>query len=722
MTHIHQHDQSDCGVACLASVLHYFHKEVPALNRLRKLSGTTASGTTMLGLVDAAGACGLDAEGYEADLESLRNCNELAILHVVKDQKWEHYVVCYGYDLKKKTWQIGDPADRHISFISDDELKNIWMSRKLILFKDPDPNKMVPSSRHQKFRWIKALIEKDINILGLALFLGICMSILGLSTAVFSQRLLDDILPSGDMLRLMVGLGLLLVLLFIRSGFSLIRQIFIYRQSRDFNTRTLDFFFGRLIRLPMTFFTHRKTGDLVARLNDIQRIQKTISSLIADVMIDVIMILVASIAVMAYNLKIGFFVLAWVPIYGLIIWRYHSPIVKGQERVMKKYAENEHNFVQVVRGIAPIKSYRRESIFKQLTNQIFSTFQESIYTLSMIGARFNFISEVVGTFFLVSVLAWTSWSVYSGDMTAGALMAILQMTGLIMASAGNLAITNIQLQEARIAFNRMYEFTSLSKENTGTSTQTKSSAEFEELTVNALSFRFPGHHSLLKDVSFQVKKGEIIGIWGEIGSGKSTLFNVLLRFLKHESGQILINGKEHSEFSLDKLRSIIGIVPQTPIIFNGSLLDNILLGLPADTPEVLQEFLEAYHLDQQFSHFPNGLMTTLEEDGVNISGGQRRLISLARALYHNPQLLLLDEPTSDLDYRSVQYLFSVLENLRNRAGVIVLTHDVRMARQADRIYLLENGTIDTYGTHDHLLKDKNNYSQTWEDYLIPVLP
>src|SRR5690606_4733543 len=148
----------------LASVLHYLRKDVPELNRLRELSGTTVTGTTMLGLLQAAEGCGLSAEAYEADLANLRECDDLVILHVVKDQKWEHYMVCYGYDDKKKAWQIGDPADRHISFLSDEVLSNIWISRKLLLFKDPEPNKKSISSKHRKFRWLKTLIREDVNI------------------------------------------------------------------------------------------------------------------------------------------------------------------------------------------------------------------------------------------------------------------------------------------------------------------------------------------------------------------------------------------------------------------------------------------------------------------------------------------------------------------------------------------------------------------------------
>ncbi len=718
--HISQHDKSDCGVACLASAMYFFRKSAPGLNWLRERSGTTKLGTSMLGLLQAARECGLIAEGYEADIESLRECNDLTILHVVKEQKWSHYIVCYGYDSRKKRWNIGDPSMRDIIWLTDEELSGIWKTKKLLLLKDPNPNRDKDLSRTNKWRWLKHLVREDINILSLALFLGVCISVLGLSTAIFSQKLLDKILPSGEVTILIAGLALLFVLLLIRSGFSLIRQIFLFRQSRDFNNRILNFFFARLIRLPMTFFSRRKTGDLVARLNDIQRIQKTISTLVADVMIDVIMIIVATVGVMMYTAAIGLFVLIWIPVFGLIVWRFHRSIVNSQDLVMKNYAVNEHNFVEVVRGISTIKSHRKEKVYQNLTNKIFSDFQQSIYQLAMVGTRFNFFSEVTGTVFLILVVGWSSWLVLQEQMTSGALMAVLQLTALLMASAGTLAMTNIQLQEARIAFQRMYEFTSLNLENIENEEDSIKLSEFKELKVNQLSFRFPGRSLLLENVSFGVQKGEMISIWGEIGSGKSTLFNILLRHLIYESGEITINAKDISEIQISELRTLIGVVPQSPIVFNGSLYSNIFLGSPPSSEEALKKFLEEYGLDHIFQKFPNGYMTLLEENGNNISGGQRRMLNLVRTLYDCPQLLLLDEPTSDLDHESFHFLLTVLEQLKEQCGIINLTHDVRLARQSDRIYILKNGRMDEFGTHDELMACDNLYTNAWKDYLMPM--
>src|SRR5690606_14333927 len=213
----------------------------------------------------------------------------------------------------------------------------------------------------------------------------------------------------------------------------------------------------------------------------------------------------------------------------------------------------------------------------------------------------------------------------------------------------------------------------------------------------------------------------MICIWGEIGSGKSSLFNILQRYLTYESGDVSINGEEISSIPLHILRSHIGVVPQDPVVFNGSLIENILLDQIPESKSGFQTFMEEYGLEQILLKFPDGLMTVLEEDGSNISGGQRRLINLIRTLYHRPQILLLDEVTSDLDQESIQYLFSLLGKLRGNMSIIVLTHDVRVARHSDRIYILEDGRMNIQGSHENLMTYENLYSNSWKDYLIPFM-
>lgn len=227
---IRQKDQSDCGVACLASVIQFYGGE-QKLEHLRELSGTTKTGTTLLGLYQAANKIGLLAEAYEADIENLRKQEFPCILHIVKEKRLQHYVIYYGVD--NDQFLINDPAEG-VKLIPASELDELWQSKALLLLK-PTP-KFVQKKEIQQARWhwLKELVLEDLEILILALALGIFITVLSLSTAIFSQQLIDIILPNRDITKLFLGTIFLSFLLLGRSGLTYIRQLFLIRQSRDF--------------------------------------------------------------------------------------------------------------------------------------------------------------------------------------------------------------------------------------------------------------------------------------------------------------------------------------------------------------------------------------------------------------------------------------------------------------------------------------------------------
>jgi ATP-binding cassette subfamily B protein len=523
------------------------------------------------------------------------------------------------------------------------------------------------------------------------------IALLGLATAIFSQKLLDDILPSGDQLRLLAGAALLLVLLLARSGLSYLRSLFLLRQNRDFNVRIIDHFFGRLLQLPKSFFDHRKTGDLIARMNDTRRIQQTIARIISGVALDILLIIVASVAIFSYHWQVGLLAIAWIPVFAWVVYRFHPQIVQGQRQVMQSYAANESNYVDTIQGIGPIKVHNRQSIFKQVTTAVYTLFQEAILNLGKVSIRFNLWTEIVSTIFVVGIITMSALLVLQASLSMGSMIAILQMIGILMGGVASVAMANIDLQEARIAFDRMFEFTTIPSEYEEAADSPEAIVQdFEELRVEQLSFRFPGRPAILKDISFRLRKGEWIAILGESGCGKSTLLQILQKFYAPDGGQIRINSTDLDLLSFEAWR-------------------NILLGKPVKDPAALEAFFIKYGFDSFFRKLPNGYATLLGESGVNISGGQQQLVALARALYHRPQVLLLDEPTAALDRNTEVFVLDLLKRLSSEVAIIMLTHRIRTANAANRIYIIEDGAISQQGQHQQLIQSDNLYARAWSD-------
>ncbi|GHT71768.1 hypothetical protein FACS189455_4300 [Bacteroidia bacterium] len=287
-------------------------------------------------------------------------------------------------------------------------------------------------------------------------------------------------------------------------------------------------------------------------------------------------------------------------------------------------------------------------------------------------------------------------------MKLGELMAIITIGGMIISSTASLSGVNIRLQEAGIALERFFEFLKaepeFEPENRVQVHSTKVNSKQEEmgdlyLQINNLSFRFTGRKKLFESLSMEVRRGEIVSLFGEVGSGKSTLIQILQKHYFPESGEILFNGKSIIEYPTPLWREYIGVVCQHTKIFNGNVLENICLGNYMEEAELIIQFCKEYGFNTFFEAFPQGFNTLLGEDGIKISGGQQQLIALARALYRRPAILLMDEPTSAMDIKTEQFVTDLLKKHKEQYATLLVTHRTHLAGISDRVYELMNGKI-----------------------------
>ena len=707
-THSLQLEQSDCGVACLLSLIHYYGGS-NSLEKLRELSGTTKQGTTLLGLYQTANKIGFTAEGNEADIQALIDHKAPVILHVIIENKLQHYVVCYGF--KDDKFIIGDPA-KGIVFYTIEELDKIWVSKSCLTL-EPNQNFIkATETKKSKKEWFLKLLKENKQLLIIGIVLGIGIAVLGMAMSVFSQKLIDDILPSQNTKKLISGIGLLTFLLLVRVGFSTIRELLLIRQSKDFNNRIIDSFYTSLLHLPKPFFDTRKIGELVARLNDTNRVQKVIKFIASNFVIDVLVVLVSFGFLFFYSWQVGIIALVSIPIYFFIIYCFNSKIIKYQKEVMQSYALSESNYISSMQGIASIKNFNRQSFFQKVNQIVFGNLQNKIVDLGKINVRLSLFSGIAGVLFLITILSYTSLQVYNKQMQLGELMAILGIAGSLLPSITNLALIAIPINEAKIAFNRMFEFTSIEKEKQGEIVL----KDFNSLEMKNLSFRFAGRSQLLKNVNLSIRKGELNAIVGESGSGKSTLGQVLQKFYEFENGSITINNKNNiNDIELESWRDLVGVVPQEITIFSGNVLDNILLG-KEDKPENVVKFCKDYGFEEFIKHFPQGYATVLGEEGVNLSGGQKQIIALARVLYKKPQLLILDEATAAMDRKTEKFSIDLISKLKKEIAVLFISHRLEtLKKYADTIYVLEDGKTVVQGNHNELLETSNFYSDYWKE-------
>ena len=711
-TFSHQQDQSDCGVACLLSVLR-FHGGYRSLESLRELSGTSKQGTTLLGLYQAAQNIGFKTTGYEADFEHLQKLKAPSILHVILENRLQHYVVCYGYQNGKYT--IGDPG-KGILELSELELAEIWISKSLLELLPTENLEQITQVNQEKWNWFKSILQEDAGLLTIIFGLSMIFAILGMAMAVFSQKLIDDILPSKNIGKLLISLVLITFLLTARGGIGYIAGHFAIRQGRDFNNRLIARFFSCLVYLPKSFFDNRRIGELVERMNDTSRIQTAIAGIVTELLKNFLLVIVGEVVLFIYSPFLGTISLISLPIFGLISWRYHKAIIRAQWNVMAANAHKSSNYVDSMNGIATIKSNHKEKEFSSLNQMIYGFYQDKLLTLGKVGISLQLIAEIASVLITVTLLSSGSWMIIAGKLTIGELMAVLGITNGIFPAIVSLAFANITLQGAKVAFDRMYEFSAIRPEFE------KESAEkadpFENILtieVKDLSFRFPGRKQLLKDISLILPKGKMIALLGESGCGKTTFLNILQRFYEPERGEISVNGSLLERISIPAWRKQTGVVPQEVNLFNGTLIYNICLSTHLEDVQRCFDFCTQSGLHNYFMEFPQNYSTLLGEQGINISGGQKQLVGLARALWRDPGFLILDEPTSAMDRNTENFVLNLLHKIRNTKCIILVTHRIKVAHNCDLICILENGSIQSAGNHDDLMSNVNLYSMSFSE-------
>jgi ATP-binding cassette subfamily B protein len=385
--------------------------------------------------------------------------------------------------------------------------------------------------------------------------------------------------------------------------------------------------------------------------------------------------------------------------------------------MMAGYARSESNYIDSIQGISAIKSLGwHESIIGR-NKSIYANFQEKVFSLGKIKISLGILTGIIGTLYLVMVLIYISVQVFRSMMSEGELLAVLSISSSLVPSILNLALVAIPVSEARVAVERMFEFSRIEPEESEVPDEMSVSTT-GEIRLENISFRYPGRPLLLRNIGLTIEKGKVVSLVGESGCGKSTLANILLRFYDAESGRIMVNGHTDSgSISLRQWRALTGIVPQEIHIFNGTILQNLIAGYGEEEIRCLAGMITALGLDKFIDSFPSGIMTLIGEEGINLSGGQRQLIAFIRALIKKPEILVIDEGTSGMDRGTESIITDLLRRLKKETGILLISHRINTIRDiSDRIYVMEDKSIVAEGSHDELMQFDNLYKRFWDDF------
>lgn len=674
-----QTEAAECGLACLAMVTSY-HGRLIDLPSMRRHFSLSLKGITLTGLMDMAVELAFAVRPLRLEPRELSALTAPCILH------WDlnHFVVLASAGRRNVT--IHDPAIgmRRLTYT---EASHHFTGVALELiptntFEKRDDRR--PASLLSMLGTVEGLKRSLAQIFMLAL----CLQVIGLLTPQLMQWIVDTVLTSADRTLLVTLTVSFTLLLAVQTAFSWMRSWMVVFLSTHLGIQWTANVFTHLIRLPVTFFDKRHVGDVVSRFESIQTIQRTLTTSFVEAVLDGLMAVTTFALMATYSLVLTSIVLVAVAAYALLRWIAYFRLRELNEEQMIFAARQVTHFLETVRGIQSIKLYGREAqrtarflnLVVDSANSGISTQQFAMFFQVTNAAIFG-IAGIVVTYIGATLAMQSIFSV-------GMLVAFLAYSTNFTARVGGLIDKSIELRMLSVQVERLADIVLAEPEVLSTGNDARLDLINDAIELKNVSFRYAdGEPLTLHDISFRIEAGESVAIVGPSGCGKTTLAKIILGLLIPSEGDVLLGGVSIQHIGLDRYRSMIGTVMHDDQLFAGSISDNVHFFDPTGNQRRVEECARLASVHDEIVAMPMGYGTLIGDMGNALSSGQRQRILLARALYKQPRVLVLDEATSHLDVASERVVTQSISGLKITR--ISITHRPESIAAADRAISLQ---------------------------------
>ncbi len=603
--------------------------------------------------------------------------------------------------------KLASPKHGMVTLSPDDLAESFPEGIELLLM---DRSNATPD---QKFGpgWFWPALRRYRGVLIQVLAASFVVQLFTLANPLLIQVIIDKVISQRSLDTLQV-LGIALVVVTILEGILGSLKTFLFAET----TNRIDQRLGaevidHLLRLPLDYFDRRPVGELGTRVAELEKIRNFLTGQALTTILDAAFSVICIAVMVVYSWLLTLIALCVLPIQiGLTILG--APLFRRQYRAAaEENAKTQSHLVEVLTGIQTVKAQNVEMVSRWRWQEFYSQYIARTFEKTITGTALNQTSQVLQKISQLMVLWIGASMVLKGELTLGQLIAFRIISGYVTQPLLRLSTIWQSIQELRVSFERLADVIDTPQESDEVD---KSKVMLPPLQGHVrfddLSFRFrPGQPQVLKDINLEVKAGTFVGIVGQSGSGKSTLMKLLPRLYAPEKGRILIDGYDIAKVELYSLRRQIGIVPQDPLLFSGTVSENIALTNPEASSEEIVRAASLANAHDFIMDLPSGYSTPVGERGASLSGGQRQRVAIARTLLSNPKLLVMDEATSALDYETERKVCdNMLSNLTDQT-VFFITHRLSTIRQADVIVMLHQGAVVEIGRHDELMSHRGRY-------------
>lgn len=703
---IKQRDITDCGAACLGSICGYFNLKISIAN-LRLLTNTDQRGTTVLGLVDAAIQLGFIASGVKGTAKSLQSIPTPAIAHFKRGNHSLHYVVVSKVNSNQV--EIMDPADGEIHQISMPEFLSLWTQVLILLY---------PSEKFQTGNQTRSFAARLFRIthavkkpLCYALLAALLYTVLGLSISYYLQVLIDQVIPSNNWSALRQNTIWIFLLLTTSLAIAFAKGTITIRINETLDNSLLLGYCKYILGLPQSFFDRMKTGEILSRITEAVKIRAFITDILVNFIITAVVILIALTLMFTYYWKLGIVMLLILPAYGCIFFFTNKLNRKFEKELIENTAAFESFLIESVDKMYTLRISNGHDLFLKKLDHKYYSFARSIRKSSYNQLISGISTESVARYFTLLLLGFGTTLILQGEITTGELFSFYAIVGFFTGPASSLITINRLFQNAKIASERFFEILDLPAPEIRNPHPTHISCD--DIHLQQVNFRYGSRSMVFTNLSLTLPKGKITAITGPSGSGKSTLAALITKIYPLNAGKILLGTQDIQNINAFDLREQIALIPQRTELFSGSLLENITMS-PEPDPARLERVFRMPGLNDFLRSLPDGPLTPVGEHGIQLSGGQLQLVALARALYKDPMVYILDEATAAMDAGLEEKTLQLLTSLRAGGKTIILiTHRLSTLSIADRIVVLRDGSVAEEGTYQELQERNGEFRRLW---------
>lgn len=720
-----QPDQMDCGPTCLRMVAKHFGKNF-SLQKLRETSGINREGVSLLGISEAAEKIGFRTMGSRLSIDQLNDIELPTILH------WDqnHFVVLYKVKGRnnKAIFYIADPAKGLIKYTESEFLKH-WASIKsteisygIALTLSPTPTFYEQEGdQSEGLNWsylLRYLYRYKQLVVQLFVGLGVG-SLLQLIVPFLTQSIVDIGINTRNLNFIYIILIAQTMLFLGRMSVEFIRSWILLHISTRINISILTDFLIKLMKLPMSFFDTKMTGDIMQRMDDQKRIESFLTGSTLNIIFSMFNLVIFTAVLAYYNISIFFIFLISSVLYSLWVIAF---LKKRRDLDFKRFdisSKNQSSIVQLIGGMQEIKLNNCE----QQKRWEWESLQAGLFKYSIKSLSLGQIQQA-GAFFInegknIIITFLVAKAVIDGNLTLGGMMAVQYIVGQVNSPIEQLLGFIQQLQDAKISLERLNEIHQMDDEEPLDQTFLKELPNNKSISIQNLSFTYPGagNEPVLKGINLEIPEGKTTAIVGMSGSGKTTILKLLLRFYNPQKGELKVGASHLDQIGYRYWRGKCGIVMQDGFIFSDTIAKNIAVADEYPDAAKLRHAVKMANIDDLIDALPLGLNTKIGAEGNGISQGQKQRILIARAVYKNPEYIFFDEATNALDANNESIIMQNLEDFFKGKTVVVVAHRLSTVKNADNIVVINKGVIIEQGTHTALSQQKGEYYQLVKNQL-----